>query len=111
MKSLAVKYRPQTFDEVCGQNVTTRILNKVLEKQSFKNAYLFAGPSGCGKSTTLRMIAGLEDISSGELRIDNKIVNLNKFAKPTEMNGINKSIGKSSTKFIKIAAILHFFWI
>ena len=48
MKSLAVKYRPQTFDEVCGQTVTTRILNKVLEKQSFKNAYLFAGPSGCG---------------------------------------------------------------
>mgnify|MGYP005788308985 CR=1 FL=1 len=31
---------------------------------------IFVGPSGCGKSTTLRMIAGLEDISSGELWID-----------------------------------------
>ena len=31
---------------------------------------VFVGPSGCGKSTTLRMIAGLEDISSGELYID-----------------------------------------
>ena len=34
---------------------------------------IFVGPSGCGKSTTLRMIAGLEDISSGELRIGDKI--------------------------------------
>ncbi|HOO76091.1 MAG TPA: ATP-binding cassette domain-containing protein, partial [Tepiditoga sp.] len=33
------------------------------------------GPSGCGKSTTLRMIAGLEDISSGELKINEKVVN------------------------------------
>ena len=36
---------------------------------------IFVGPSGCGKSTTLRMIAGLEDISSGELRIGDRIVN------------------------------------
>ena len=35
----------------------------------------FIGPSGCGKSTTLRMIAGLEDISSGELWIGDKLVN------------------------------------
>ena len=36
---------------------------------------VLVGPSGCGKSTTLRMIAGLEDISSGELYIDDKIMN------------------------------------
>ncbi|MDY4888487.1 MAG: sn-glycerol-3-phosphate ABC transporter ATP-binding protein UgpC [Sphaerochaetaceae bacterium] len=36
---------------------------------------VLVGPSGCGKSTTLRMIAGLEDISSGELYIDGKLVN------------------------------------
>lgn len=36
---------------------------------------VFVGPSGCGKSTTLRMIAGLEDISSGDLYIDGKYVN------------------------------------
>ena len=36
---------------------------------------VFVGPSGCGKSTTLRMIAGLEEISAGELYIDNKFVN------------------------------------
>jgi multiple sugar transport system ATP-binding protein len=36
---------------------------------------ILVGPSGCGKSTALRMIAGLEDISSGELRIDDEVVN------------------------------------
>jgi multiple sugar transport system ATP-binding protein len=36
---------------------------------------VFVGPSGCGKSTALNMIAGLEDISDGELRIDGKVVN------------------------------------
>ena len=36
---------------------------------------IFVGPSGCGKSTTLRMIAGLEDITSGELRIGDRLVN------------------------------------
>src|SRR5690606_25407537 len=36
---------------------------------------VFVGPSGCGKSTTLRMIAGLEDISAGVLRIGGEVVN------------------------------------
>ena len=40
-----------------------------------KEFIIFVGPSGCGKSTTLRMIAGLEDITSGELYIDGKLVN------------------------------------
>ena len=40
-----------------------------------KEFIVFVGPSGCGKSTTLRMIAGLEEISKGELYIDGKLVN------------------------------------
>src|SRR3982074_2387868 len=36
---------------------------------------ILVGPSGCGKSTALRMIAGLEDISDGQLRIGNEVVN------------------------------------
>ena len=36
---------------------------------------VFLGPSGCGKSTTLRLIAGLEEVSSGEIYIDGKNVN------------------------------------
>ncbi len=43
-----------------------------IEDQEF---VVLVGPSGCGKSTTLRMVAGLEDITSGELRIDGKLVN------------------------------------
>ena len=40
-----------------------------------KEFVVFVGPSGCGKSTTLRMVAGLEDISRGELYIGDKLVN------------------------------------
>lgn len=40
-----------------------------------KEFIIFVGPSGCGKSTTLRMIAGLEEISKGELRIGDRLVN------------------------------------
>ena len=40
-----------------------------------KEFIVLVGPSGCGKSTTLRMVAGLEDITSGELVIDGKVVN------------------------------------
>ena len=43
-----------------------------VEDQEF---IIFVGPSGCGKSTTLRMIAGLEEISSGEFYIDGKLMN------------------------------------
>lgn len=47
-------------------------INLEIEDKEF---VVLVGPSGCGKSTTLRMIAGLEDISEGELYIDNKLVN------------------------------------
>jgi ABC-type sugar transport system ATPase subunit len=47
-------------------------LNFVIEDGEF---VVFVGPSGCGKTTTLRMIAGFEDPSSGEIRIDGKVVN------------------------------------
>lgn len=40
-----------------------------------KEFIVFVGPSGCGKSTTLRMVAGLEDISKGTLEIDHKVMN------------------------------------
>lgn len=52
--------------------VAVKEFNLEIEDKEF---VIFVGPSGCGKSTTLRMIAGLEDISSGELYIDGKLVN------------------------------------
>jgi multiple sugar transport system ATP-binding protein len=47
-------------------------VNVIAEDKEF---VILVGPSGCGKSTTLRMIAGLEDISEGEISIDDKVVN------------------------------------
>src|SRR5215213_1082892 len=40
-----------------------------------KEFVVLVGPSGCGKSTTLRMIAGLEEISAGEIAVDGEVVN------------------------------------
>lgn len=56
-QSLAVKYRPQTFSEICGQTITTKILEKAIEQKNFKHAYLFAGDSGCGKTSCARAFA------------------------------------------------------
>ena len=47
-------------------------VNLVIKDKEF---VVLVGPSGCGKSTTLRMVAGLEEISGGELYIDGKLVN------------------------------------
>ncbi len=63
------------------KNVTKKYPNGFVAVHDFnleiadKEFIIFVGPSGCGKSTTLRMIAGLEDISSGELYIDGKLMN------------------------------------
>lgn len=56
-QSLAVRYRPQTFDEICGQTITTKILQRLVETRNFKHCYLFAGDSGCGKTTCARAFA------------------------------------------------------
>ncbi|MBR6221496.1 MAG: ATP-binding cassette domain-containing protein, partial [Clostridia bacterium] len=67
-------------------NVSIRGLKKVYDNKvtavhdvnleiADKEFIVLVGPSGCGKSTTLRMVAGLEDISEGELYIDGKLCN------------------------------------
>jgi len=56
-QTLAVKYRPITFEDVCGQSITVKILEKAIEQKNFKHAYLFAGDSGCGKTTLARCFA------------------------------------------------------
>ena len=55
-----------------GDNEVVRGIDLEIEHNEF---VVLVGPSGCGKSTILRMIAGLEDITAGEISIDEKIVN------------------------------------
>lgn len=70
--------------------MTTLVLDKIYKKYPNATQYavedfnidikdkefiVFVGPSGCGKSTTLRMVAGLEDITEGEFKIDGKVMN------------------------------------
>lgn len=55
--TLAVKYRPRTFDDVVEQEAIKYILTEQIETNSFKHAYLFCGPAGCGKTTAARIFA------------------------------------------------------
>src|ERR1700744_3660725 len=67
--------------EIVLEHVTKRYPDGALAVDDFNmdvadgEFVILVGPSGCGKSTTLNMIAGLEDITEGELRIGGKVVN------------------------------------
>jgi len=54
---IARKWRPQTFDEVTGQEAITRTLRNAIEHQRLHHAYLFSGARGVGKTTTARLLA------------------------------------------------------
>lgn len=62
-KTLAVKYRPKTFDDVTEQGSIKIILQQQLSSGEIKNAYLFCGPAGCGKTTCARIFAN--EINNG----------------------------------------------
>src|ERR1041385_5782650 len=63
----------KSFKGPKGEEV--RAVNNVSLTVEDKEFVVLVGPSGCGKSTTLRMIAGLEEISAGTISIDGRIVN------------------------------------
>lgn len=64
MISLAVKYRPKTFDQVAEQSATKVILQQQLETGDIQNAYLFCGGAGTGKTTCARIFAN--EINKGK---------------------------------------------
>jgi len=70
MVEMSLKDIGKKYDNAEHFAVTDFNLN--IKDQEF---IVFVGPSGCGKSTTLRMIAGLEDITEGELKIGDKVMN------------------------------------
>ncbi len=51
------RYRPDTFDEVIGQDHVTKPLMRAIENNKVNHAYLFSGPRGCGKTTSARILA------------------------------------------------------
>ena len=69
MASLKLEHVKKIYD---GGVVAVHDFNLEIQDKEF---IVFVGPSGCGKSTTLRMIAGLEDISGGTLMIGDRVVN------------------------------------
>ena len=68
MSELALRNLVKTYDK-------TEVLHAINLEVEDGEFVVFVGPSGCGKSTTLRMIAGLEEITSGEIEIGGRVVN------------------------------------
>jgi len=62
---LARKWRPQTFDDVLGQQAVTRTLRNALKSGRIAQAFVFAGPRGCGKTTTARILARALSCANG----------------------------------------------
>ena len=69
MASLSLKHIYKVYDN--GFKAVNDFSMEIADKEFI----VFVGPSGCGKSTTLRMIAGLEEITAGELKIGDVVVN------------------------------------
>ena len=69
MSTVLLKDLKKVYD---GNVVAVHDVNLEIADKEF---IVLVGPSGCGKSTTLRMVAGLEDISDGELYIDGRLCN------------------------------------
>jgi len=67
-KVLALKYRPQTFDDLIGQDVVAETISNSIKVNKIPNAYLFTGIRGIGKTTTARIVAKSLNCSKG---IDN----------------------------------------
>lgn len=64
---LANKYRPTSFDDVLGQDVTVKILQNQIKDNNYSHAMLFTGNAGCGKTTCARIFANMIDGEIHEL--------------------------------------------
>lgn len=90
-KSLAVTYRPKTFEDLCGQEIISAILQNQIRDKSFQHAYLFTGPAGCGKTTVARIFASMINEGKGNpIEID--------AASNSGVDNIRKVIGDSKKK-------------
>ena len=65
-KILAIKYRPQVFEDLIGQDIIVEALKKSIKQNSIPNAYLFTGIRGVGKTTVARILAKSLNCLNGE---------------------------------------------
>ena len=68
-KVLALKYRPQTFDDLIGQDIVGETISNSIKANKVPNAYLFTGIRGIGKTTTARIVAKSLNCSHGEANV------------------------------------------
>ena len=64
-KVLALKYRPKTFEDLIGQDVTAETISNSIKAKKTPNAYLFTGIRGVGKTTIARIIAKALNCENG----------------------------------------------
>lgn len=64
-ETLAVKFRPKSFDDLTEQEAIKIILEEQIRTKTFKHAYLFCGPAGCGKTTSARIFANMINEGQG----------------------------------------------
>ena len=63
--ALAIKYRPQTFDDMTEQSAIKDILENQIKTKTFQHGYLFTGPAGTGKTTSARIFANMINAGKG----------------------------------------------
>ncbi len=97
-KVLALKYRPQSFDDLIGQDVVAETIKNSIKANRIPNAYLFTGIRGVGKTTIARILAkslncinGIENLCKGKLCDNCKSISSSNHIDVLEMDAASKT--------------------
>lgn len=93
MRSLAIKYRPANFQDVVGQSNIVKILVNQIERNDYKQAYVFTGGAGTGKTTTARIFARQLDAEIIEIdgASNNSVEDVREIRESSKFKPINKT--------------------